>query len=108
MRFDGTTINRTLYMDLRGSRFTDIRRTAWHGVGNIFADKAYQDRLTVQELEKQCVILYTPDKKRKKTEVYEVGKSSLWSRFVSAIKQPIESFRNWINEQTDSGRDWSE
>ena len=75
----------------------ELHGTVW---GNLFADKAYQDRWTTQEFEKQGVILCTPDKKRKNTQVYEVGKSGLWSRFVSAMKQPIESFFNWINEQT--------
>ncbi len=69
--------------------------------GIIFADKAYQDQLTEREWAAQGVIICTPDKKRKNTEVYEVGKSGLWSRFVSAMRQPIESLFNWIIEKTD-------
>jgi len=69
--------------------------------GIIFADKAYQDQLTEREWAENGVIICTPDKKRKNTEVYEVGKSGLWSRFVSAIRQPIESLFNWIIEKTD-------
>ena len=69
--------------------------------GVIFADKAYQDQLTEREWAAQGVIICTPDKKRKNTEVYEVGKSGLWSRFVSAMRQPIESLFNWIIEKTD-------
>ncbi len=69
--------------------------------GILFADKAYQDRITEQDWAAQGVLLCTPDKKRKNTEVYEVGKSGLWSRFVSSMRQPIESLFNWIIEKTD-------
>jgi len=69
--------------------------------GNLFADKAYQDQITEREWAEQGVIICTPDKKRKNTEVYEVGKSGLWSRFVSSMRQPIESLFNWILEKTD-------
>src|SRR5215210_9217087 len=48
--------------------------------GIIFADKAYQDQLTEREWAAQGVIICTPDKTRKNTEVYEAGKSGLWSR----------------------------
>jgi hypothetical protein len=70
-------------------------------VGNVFGDKAYKDEKTEQEFKEQGVIICTPDKKKKKQEVYEVGKSGLWSRFVSAMRQPIESLFNWINEKTE-------
>lgn len=69
--------------------------------GNLYADKAYKDQTTEQELAKNGVIICTPDKKRKNTEVYEIGKSGLWSRFVSGVRQPIESLFNWIIEKTD-------
>lgn len=70
-------------------------------VGNVFADKAYQDETTERAFKEQGVIICTPDKKKKNTQVYEVGKSGLWSRFVSSIRQPIESLFNWINEKTE-------
>src|SRR5215203_2408598 len=69
--------------------------------GIIFADKAYQDQWTEREWAEQGVIICTPDKKTKNSEVYELGKSGLWSRFVSAMRQPIESLFNWIIEKTD-------
>jgi hypothetical protein len=69
--------------------------------GNVFADKAYKDRETELKFKEQGVILCTPDKKKKNKEVYEVGHSGLWSRFVSTIRQPIESLFNWINEKTE-------
>jgi hypothetical protein len=70
-------------------------------VGNLFADKAYKDQITEREWAAQGVIICTPDKKTKNSEVYEFGKSGLWSRFVSAMRQPIESLFNWIIEKTD-------
>ncbi len=69
--------------------------------GILFADKAYQDQFTEQVWAEKGVIICTPDKKAKNTEIYEVGKSGLWSRFVSAMRQPIESLFNWIIEKTD-------
>jgi Transposase DDE domain len=69
--------------------------------GNVFADKAYKDRETELKFKEQGVIICTPDKKKKNQEVYEVGQSGLWSRFVSTIRQPIESLFNWINEKTE-------
>lgn len=69
--------------------------------GIIFADKAYQDQFSEQEWSAEGVIICTPDKKQKKSELYELGKSGLWSRFVSAMRQPIESLFNWIIEKTD-------
>lgn len=70
-------------------------------VGNLFADKACQDQITEREWAEQGVIICTPDKKKRNTEVYEVGESGLWSRFVSSMRQPIESLFNWIIEKTD-------
>jgi hypothetical protein len=64
-------------------------------------DKAYQDQETERNFTEQGVIICTPDKKKKNQEVYEVGHSGLRSRFVSAIRQPIESLFDWINEKTE-------
>ncbi len=69
--------------------------------GNLFADKAYKDHITERVWAEKEVIICTPDKKRKNSEVYEVGKSGLWSRFVSSMRQPIESLFNWMIEKTD-------
>ena len=70
-------------------------------VGNVFGDKAYKDEKTEQDFREEGVMICTPDKKKKNQEAYEVGKSGLWSRFVSAMRQPIESLFNWINEKTE-------
>lgn len=69
--------------------------------GVLYGDKAYKDQTTERELKQKGVIICTPDKKRANKEVYEVGKSGLWSRFVSAMRQPIESLFNWMIEKTD-------
>jgi hypothetical protein len=68
--------------------------------GTLFGDKAYSDQATEQQLETAGTKLCTPDKKEKGQTVYPVGHSGLWSRFVSSMRQPIESFFNWLNEKT--------
>ena len=69
--------------------------------GTLFGDKAYWDPATKQKLATQATILCTPDKKEKGQTVYNVGQSGLWSRFVSAMRQPIESLFNWLLDKTD-------
>lgn len=69
--------------------------------GTLFGDKAYCDPTTRQTLATQGTALCTPDKKEKGQLVYNVGQSGLWSRFVSAMRQPIESFFNWLLDKTD-------
>lgn len=68
--------------------------------GTLFGDKAYRDQATKQALAAQGTALCTPDKKEKGQKVYPVGHSGLWSRFVSAMRQPIESIFNWLVEKT--------
>jgi hypothetical protein len=68
--------------------------------GNLFGDKAYRDQTTKQQLAACDTALCTPDKKEKGQTVYPIGHSGLWSRFVAAMRQPIESFFNWLNEKT--------
>jgi hypothetical protein len=63
--------------------------------GVLFADKAYKDEVTKIELAKRQVELCTPDK-RKRGQEAQSAYSSLWSRFVSAMRQPIESMFNWL------------
>jgi DDE family transposase len=69
--------------------------------GTLFGDKAYLDQATLKALADQGTTLCTPDKKEKGQQVYKVGQSGLWSRFVSAMRQPIESFFNWLLDKTD-------
>jgi hypothetical protein len=64
-------------------------------IGALFADKAYKDEVTKAELAKRQVELCTPDKCRR-GQAPESAYNSLWSRFVSAMRQPIESLFNWL------------
>jgi hypothetical protein len=72
-----------------------------HSPGALFGDKAYQDAATEQHLAAQSVSLCTPDKQKPRQEHYGVGASGLWSRFVSTLRQPIESIFNWLIEKTN-------
>jgi Transposase DDE domain len=63
--------------------------------GVVFADKAYKDETTKAELAQRRVELCTLDKKQR-GEKTDCARHSLWSRFVSAMRQPIESFFNWL------------
>jgi hypothetical protein len=63
--------------------------------GTLFADKAYKDEVTKADLAKRQVELCTPDKRQRGQEA-ESAYNSLWSRFVSAMRQPIESMFNWL------------
>lgn len=69
--------------------------------GRLFGDKAYKDQATAQTLAAHGTALCTPDKKTPGQTVYPVGHSGLWSRFVSAMRQPIESFFNWLIAKTE-------
>jgi hypothetical protein len=67
--------------------------------GLLFADKAYKDEVTKGELLKRQVELCTPDKCQRGQEK-EAAYNSLWSRFVSAMRQPIESLFNWLIQRS--------
>lgn len=69
--------------------------------GTLFGDKAYGDQATKQALAAHGTMICTPDKKAKGQKLYKVGQSGLWSRFVSAMRQPMESFFNWLLDKTD-------
>lgn len=69
--------------------------------GILFGDKAYKDQETAQALAVQGTTLCTPDKKDKGQTRYHVGQSGLWSRFVSSMRQPVESVFNWLIGKTD-------
>jgi hypothetical protein len=67
--------------------------------GVLFADKAYKDETTKAELADRQVELCTPDK-RQRGEQRDWAWHSLWSRFVSAMRQPIESLFNWLIQRS--------
>lgn len=67
---------------------------------DIFTDKAYIDHALQLDLrEKQGVILSTPMKRKKGQTVLDSA-DRLYSKAVSSIRQPIESFFNWLVEKT--------
>ncbi len=79
-----------------------LRDAVWSPLpGTLFGDKAYRDQTTSAWLAAQGTQLCTPDKKEKGQTVYPFGHSGLWSRFVSAMQQPVESFFNWLLVKTD-------
>lgn len=75
----------------------------------VFADKIYQDRSFYQEKwQKQRLELLTPCKavKGEPTVLKQRFQAfrDLFSASVSSVRQPIESFFNWLNEKTSIQR----
>lgn len=69
------------------------QRLAWPVEGALFGDKAYGDAPTRQALAARRVTLCTPEKRPLRQPEWHPG---LWSRFVSAMRQPLESCFNWL------------
>ncbi len=67
--------------------------------GILIGDKAYLDQELRADLARATVTLVTPIKKRKGQETLPLF-DQLQATSVSRIRQPIESFFNWINEKT--------
>lgn len=66
----------------------------------IYGDKIYADaELVARLLREQNVRLYTPIKKKKGQERLALT-DRVYSEIVSGVRQPIESFFNWIEEKT--------
>ncbi len=65
----------------------------------LFADKAYSDRETQTDLQSKGVSLLTPQKRKRNESVFLT--EPLWSRFVSSVRQPIESLFKWLITKTD-------
>jgi hypothetical protein len=59
----------------------------------LFGDKAYGDEGTRAALAAHDVTLCTPEKRPLRQPAWRPG---LWSRFVSAMRQPLESCFNWL------------
>lgn len=86
----------------------NVFKQAWSGIGDrtFFGDKIYIDNNFFSELEKENnSIMYTPVKAVKGQSDWEKqfdrAANDLFSRAVSKIRQPIESFFNWLIEKTD-------
>lgn len=65
---------------------------------NVFADKAYQKE-NKSILRDDFVLLHTPVKKQKGQKLLDSA-DRLLSSAISSIRQPIESFFNWLEEKT--------
>lgn len=89
----------------------NVFKNAWSGIADraFYGDKIYTDKDFFTSLKNQNnSIMYTPIKTvkghsdiRKK---FDKAFNDLCSRAVSQIRQPIESFFNWLNEKTDIQR----
>ena len=68
------------------------------GAGYLFGDKAYADEETKRVLAGRGTHLLTPHKRRRNEP--ETTAPALWSRFVSAVRQPLESLFGWLIQRT--------
>jgi len=64
----------------------------------LFGDKAYPAPDLQQRFTEQATRLFTPCKKPKGAELSETQKA--YNRLVNRLRQPVESFFNWLNEKT--------
>lgn len=76
---------------------------------NVFSDKIYKDDEFYKEKElTHNLRLFTPCKAVKDEPLVvkqrEQASRDLYSRAVSAVRQPVESFFNWLNEKTSIQR----
>lgn len=65
----------------------------------LFGDKAYADTDTKATLQKRGIYLVTPYKRKRNEE--ETAVPILFNRFVSSMRQPIESLFGWLIQRTD-------
>jgi hypothetical protein len=68
------------------------------GAGYLFGDKAYADEETKRVLAERGTHLVTPYKRRRGEPV--TSAPALWSRFASAVRQPVESLFGWLIQRT--------
>jgi hypothetical protein len=76
----------------------DLSETLPYGT-DVFADKAYQ-RGNMPIEQRHSIKLHTPVKKEKGQERLDAADKAL-SSAISSVRQPIESFFNWIEEKTN-------
>jgi hypothetical protein len=80
-----------------------VREQAISLVGStLIGDKAFPDPTFQQMLEEQQTALYAPRKKPKGKELSKTEK--YYNRLVSRLRQPIESFFNWLIAKTEIQR----
>lgn len=66
----------------------------------VYGDKIFHDQAGMKELKERFDIEVIPCQKRKKGQPYLYADQKLLNRLVSQIRQPIESFFNWLEEKT--------
>ncbi len=66
----------------------------------VYADKIYQDQAAAPDLEKQHNIHVFACQKRKPQQAHLHADQKQWNVLISRIRQPIESFFNWIQQKT--------
>ncbi len=88
-----------------------VFKQVWSTIKNrtFFGDKIYQNKDFFSELaSSQNIIMLTPVKDIKNqsefVKQFDKAANDLFSRAVSSIRQPIESFFNWLIEKTDFQR----
>jgi hypothetical protein len=69
------------------------------GEGVLVGDKAYADEETKTVFAKRGTHLVTPYKRKRNEPVTDAP--TLWSRFVSSVRQPLESLFGWLIQRTD-------
>jgi len=69
---------------------------------SLIGDRAFLDPTFQQLLKAQQTTLYAPRKKPKGKELSETEK--YYNRLVSRLRQPIESFFNWLIDKTSIQR----
>jgi hypothetical protein len=69
------------------------------GACALFGDKAYADEETKTVFARRGTHLVTPDKRKRNEAV--TAAPALWSRFVSGVRQPLESLFGWLIQRTD-------
>jgi len=65
----------------------------------LFGDKAYADTDTKADLQKRGIYLVTPYKRKRNED--ETAVPTLYNRFISSMRQPIESLFGWLIQRTD-------
>jgi len=88
-------LSRASQHDLSALRELDPRL----GECALFGDRAYADEETKAVFRERGTYLLTPYK-RKRNEP-RTACPALWSRFVSSVRQPIESLFGWLIQRTD-------
>jgi hypothetical protein len=69
------------------------------GTGVLFGDKAYTDEETKRVFAGRGTYLVTPYKRRRNEP--ETDAPALWSRFISSVRQPLESLFSWLIQRTE-------